>query len=63
MYTGNYFFYFSPDLCICTQVVDIIVKNKHLHITCNNFQEILSKSKEMTFTETNKGSKSTFSYE
>ena len=44
-------------------IVDIIVNNNHLRITCNNFQEILSKSKEMTFTETNKGSISTFVYD
>ena len=44
-------------------IVDIIVKNNHLRIICYNFQEIQSKRKEMTFTETNKGSKSTFAYE
>ena len=48
---------------MCTSVVDIIVKNNHLRIICYNFQEILSKSKDMTFTETNKGSKSTFAFE
>ena len=62
-YTGNYCFYLSPEFYICTLIVDIIVKNNHLRILCNNFQEILSKSKEMTFTETNKGSKSTFTYD
>ena len=60
-YTGNYFL--SPEFCISTFIVDIIVKYNRLRIICNNFQEILSKSKEMTFTETNKGSKSTFAYE
>ena len=54
-YTGNYFFYLSPAFYICTLIVDIIVKNNQLRIICNIFQEILSKSKEMTFTETNKG--------
>ena len=53
----------SSAFYICTLIVDIIVKNNHLRIICNNFQKILSKSKEMTFTETNKGSKSTFAYE
>ena len=62
-YTGNYFLHLSPDFCICTSVFDIIVKNNHLRIICNTFQEILSKSKEMTFAETNKGSISTFVYE
>ena len=56
-------FYLSPDFYICTPIVDIIVKNKRLRIIFNNFQEILSKSKEMKFTKTNKGSKSTFAYE
>ena len=62
-YIGNYILYSSPDFEMCTLSVDIIVKNNHLHIICNNFQEIVSQSKEMTFTETNKGSKSTFAYE
>ena len=62
-YIGNYIFYSSPDFEMCTLSVDIIVKNNHLQIICNNFQEIVSQSKEMTFTETNKGSKSTFAYE
>ena len=62
-YTGNYYFYLSRDFYICTVIIDIIVKKNHLLIICNNFQEILSKSKEMTFTKTNKGSKSTFAYE
>ena len=62
-YTGNYFFYLSPDFYICTLICGIIDKNNHLYIICNNFQEILLKSKEMTFTETNKGFKSKFAYE
>ena len=44
-------------------MIDIIVKNNYLRLICNNCQEILSKRKEMAFTETNKGSKSTFAYE
>ena len=48
------FFYLSPHFYICIAIVDIIVKNNHLRIIYNNFQEILSKNKEMTFTETNK---------
>ena len=59
-YTGNYFFYLSLEFHICTLIIDIIVKNNHLYIICKNFQEILSMTKEMTFKETNKGSKSTF---
>ena len=42
-------------------MIDIIIQNNHLRKIC--IQEILSKSKEMTFTETNKGSKSIFAYE
>ena len=57
------FFLFVSGVLHMYIIVDIIVKNNHLRITCNNFQEILSKSKGMTFTETNKGSKSTFAYE
>ena len=57
------FFYLSPDFYICTLIVDIIVKNNYLRIICNSFQDILSKIKEMTFTEMNKGSKSRFAYE
>ena len=57
-YTGNYFFYFLLEFYMYTLFVDIIVKNDHLCISFNNFhQEILSKSKEMSFTETNKESK------
>ena len=52
----TFFSYLSPEFYICTLIVDIIVKN-------NNFQEIQSKSKEMTFTETNMGSKSTSAYD
>ena len=52
-----------PEFYICTLVGDIIFTNNHLRIKCNNFQEIQSKSKEMTFTETYKGTKSTFAYE
>ena len=48
---------------ICILIVDIIAKSNHLPIICNNLKEILSKSKEMTLTEMNKGSKSTFTYE
>ena len=58
----NYFL-FVTGFYICTLIVDIIIRNNDLRIICNNFQEILSMSKEMTFTETNKGYKSTFAYE
>ena len=53
----------SARLSICTLIIDIMVKNNHFTHNLNNFQEILSKNKEMTFTEMNKGSKSTFAYE
>ena len=56
-------FYLSPEFYICTSIVDIIVKNNHLRIICNNFQEIVLKSKEMTFTEMNKGYKLLFACE
>ena len=46
-YTGNYFFICQRIFYICITIVDIIVKNIHLRIICNNFQEILSNSKEM----------------
>ena len=40
-----------------------IVKNNHLRIICNNFQEFVSKTKEMASTETNKGSELGFAHE
>ena len=57
-YTGNYFFKCHRNF---TYVHKLLIS--YLGIICNNFQEILSKSKEMAFTEMNKGSKSTFAYE
>ena len=48
-------FVFVTDFYICTLIVDVTAKNNHLRIICNNFQEILSESKEITLTETNNG--------
>ena len=58
------YFYLSPDFYICRLSINIIVKNNQLCILWNNnnFQENLSKNKEMTFTETNNGPKSIFAY-